>query len=162
MALGRKVKDHFQHLERSERSVNDLCSAITEGIYDACCNSRIKQHPLQRTPTHENCNSKIFAAISEANYTCYIHHLNNNSPRSEHYRGEWLTYQAKACQAESEELAQLKSKQWHHCYTNDPKKLWRMIDWKGVVTTDKSHDELPPNVIYTYFNNIFNSEKNKK
>ena len=36
-----------------------------------------------------------------------------------------------------------------------------MIDWKGVVTTDKSHDELPPNVIYTYFNNIFNSEKTR-
>ena len=159
MALGRKVKDQFQHLERSEESVNNLCTAITDGIYDVCCKSRIKQHPLQRTPTHENCNSKNFKAISEAKYMCYIYYSNNDTSRSEQYRDEWLLYQAKAWQAENDELAKLKSKQWRHCYTNDPKKLWRMIDWKGEITTDKSHDDIPPNVIHTYFNNIFNSEK---
>ena len=160
--FGKKIKERFQHVERSDESVNELCAAITEGIYDVCTNNRTKYQPLQRTPTQENCSSKNFKAISDANFMCYLHHYDNkDSIRSDHYRNEWLFYQELTWKAEREELDHLKSQQWRHYYANDPKKLWQMIDWKGEISTRKSNENLPPNVIHKYFDNIFNSEKTR-
>ena len=158
-ALGVGIKEEFQHVERSEDSINNLCATLTEGLYECCRKSKEKQDCL-RVPTQQNCTSKHYKAISDANYMSYILHLNNNdSDQSEFYRSEWLFYQDVAWKKEKEELKQLKTHQWRNCYTNDSKKLWRMIDWKGEYSNTVKNDAIPPNVIYKYFNNIFNSEK---
>ena len=48
------------------------------------------------------------------------------------------------------------SKEWFRCYKSDPKRLWKMIDWKGDITRK---DIVPPNIITSYFDKIFNSNK---
>lgn len=159
VALGNRIKNEVQLTDISEDSINDFCAALTEGLYECCKKSRVKQN-AERIPFQQNCTSKHFKAISDANYMSYILHVNNNEPiQSEFYRNEWLFYQEAAWEKEKEELKQLKTHRWRNCYMNDTKKLWRMIDWKGEYSNTVKNDSIPPNVIHKYFNDIFNSEK---
>ena len=43
---------------------------------------------------------------------------------------------------------------------NDGRKLWKAIDWKGKSINEKK-EEIPPDVIHTYFKGIFQSTKTK-
>ena len=159
-SLGDSIKEKFQHVERSEESITDLCTAVTEGLYECCRKSRSKNTPVERYPTQLNCTSKHFKAISEANHMSHLfYHNNNDFLQSEFFRKEWLFYQDVAWKKEKEELAKMKTQNWRNCYTNDTKKLWRTIDWKGEYSNTMKNDTIPPNIIYKYFNNIFNSKK---
>ena len=101
-ALGVGIKEEFQHVEHSENSINKLCTSLTEGLYECCRKSREKQESV-RVPEQQNCTSKHFKAISDANYMSYKRHIiNNDSEESEFYRSEWLLYQEVTSKKEKE------------------------------------------------------------
>ncbi len=57
---------------------------------------------------------------------------------------------------QEEEICARQNTQWR-MYSTDPKKLWKMIDYKGEV---RSGTSCPPKIIRSYFSNsIFNSPK---
>ena len=72
---------------------------------------------------------------------------------------EWLFYQGVAWQKEQEEIIKYKNEKWFIYNKHDPKKLWKLLDWKGEVKTNTS---CTPNVIHSYFEKkCFNSQKTK-
>ena len=96
-----------------------------------------KKHDEIDSPKQNNCSSKNFKAIAEVHYGQHKRLENTSPDESEYSREQWLYYQQMAMINEDEENSKFKSKKWNKVYRCDPKKLWKMIDWKGCENTEK-------------------------
>ena len=81
----------------------------------------------------------------------------DNPDLKEHHKQEWLFYQSVAWEREEEELHMNKNKKWQSC-SKDPRKFWKLLDYKGEVKIGTS--SCPPKIVKPYFEDtIFNTTK---
>ena len=152
--LGNILSAKYGDIIPTQASVNEFANDLTNGVYDCCQESKISFTPNTRAPHQQNCTSDNFKAIAEAHKYCYENVLDQQ--RSEYHKQEWLFYQTVAWEKEQEEVNATKNTKWK-MYNKEPKKLWKMIDYKGET---QSNTKCPAKVVSNYFSkNIFNSIK---
>ena len=161
--LGRNLQEETDALETKEQ-VEELNKKITDGIYEACIRNRRKE-TLSELITHENenlqnCSSKNFQAIADANAAYYTTLAENNDPRAPQAKELWLKYQEMVFMKEKEELEQNNCKKWKFLYNNKSKKMWELADWKKKDNKEKK--ELSAEVTAKFFKRIFQAEKISK
>ena len=139
---------------------NDVDTFANElGLYNACKTSQTERKKVIPAP-NTNCTSKHIHAISAAHYNLYIWKINNNAPTEEinETARTWWDYNCLALEMEKKEYNTKVNKKWAHCKKNDPRQMWKMIDWKGKSQTLPSAG-LEPTCVQNYFKDIFQSEK---
>ena len=144
---------------RDQTDIESLSNHLTQEIYNACKSSVNKKQPLIEPP-NTNCNSKNIRAISNAFFHLYNHKINSNASVDEVTIAaqQWWDYNRLAIDMEKKELNTSINKKWAHCRKNDPRKMWKMIDWKGH-SQEKPSSDIDPISINRYFTNIFQSDK---
>ena len=152
--LGDKINSTFEHAPTSEKLIESMCSDITDGIYNSCNKSRHTATPVL-PPLQQNCGSANFKAIADANLAQWKRLRNTDTHAAEHYHAEWLKYLDAAMQKEKEEMSSVEERKWKYLIKNDTRKFWKMIDWKGCP--NNKPENIPPNKVYTFFKNIFQS-----
>ena len=158
-ALGEKLQTEY-HDVRLPEDIEKLNLSITNGIYDALLKNKKKRRTVSNELSillnnHNNCDSKHFKSIAEANELCYQFHLEKrNISVAYNYRDLWLKYQELAYIKEDEEIVKSKCSQWKALNKENPKKMWELIDWKD--SSSKQKDEIiPARVIEKFFCGIF-------
>ena len=63
-----------------------------------------------------------------------------------------------ATKHEEEEYNTRVNEKWKYCAKNDPKKMWKEIDWKGK-SINRKRETLSEDTIHSYFKQIFQSPK---
>ena len=155
--LGTSTLNKYKNMHSSQERIDEFTNDITNGIYRCCLKNYIAPNNPRRVPTQKNCNANNFQAIAEAHLKRYIDLTDTNIILADHHKEEWLFYQSISWQKEQEELNRYRTERWGLIHKKDPKKLWKLLDWKGEI---KNKVSCPPNVIHSYFNdNIFNSSK---
>ena len=153
--LSSTIKRKYQNSPNNIDVINDMNSDITNGIYNACAESKCRKPTPSPYLQHENCESKNFKAIAEANLVRYQDLQSTDTIAADYYWNQWLMYADLAQFKEKEELSLTNTRRWKHLMDKDPKKLWMQIDWKGQPKTRP--EELHQEIIYTFFKNIFQS-----
>ena len=147
-------------IQNNDSINNDkLSDLVTNGIYKYCIKNKQKREiDMSKIPNSETCTSRHYKAIAEANYQCYKYHEreNGNSENCMFYRERWLLYHDIANIKENEEFNIKKNSKWYNV-KKDPKKLWKLIDWKGKVAEDEP--ELSHHEVHNFFKNIFQAPK---
>ena len=155
VALGDELATKYVNVIPSQQSIDEFANDLTNRLYDCLKKNKITSKPTNRTPQQQNCTSKNFKAIADA-HKIRFESIHNDETLAEHHRQEWLFYQSVSWEKEEEELCTAKNNKWR-LFSKDPKKLWKMIDYKGEIQSGTS---CPPKLIRSYFsNNIFNSSK---
>ena len=139
----------------TNNDVNDMCSYITEGIYDICKRNQRSKGRILEQPMQKNCDSKNFFAISEMYLFQYNRVKSNDIQKANEYKEEWWYYQEIAVAKKEEELNEYKAKSWRHLYKKDSRALWREIEWKPKTHTETQ--VIPPKVVRKFFTDIFQS-----
>ena len=153
--LGNGLIEKYNDIIPSQLLINEFTNDLTNGVYDCCQESKVLFTPTTRIPQQQNCTSDNFKAIAEAHKYRY-ENLQDDQQLSEYHKKEWLFYQTIAWEKEQEEMNVTKNTKWK-VYSKEPRKLWKMIDYKGET---QSNTSCPPKVVRNYFcNNIFNSHK---
>ena len=131
---------------------------VNDKISEACCSVKTKRDITCIPVDKKDLNSHNFRAIAEANlrmYNLYIQR-NNNLDQTAVYYKTWESTLAYAAVKEREECNTKVNISWRFTSKNDPKKLWKMIDYddKGLqsVTSTCSVRE---HLIHNYFSHIF-------
>ena len=111
---------------------------------------------------NSNCRSYHYLAIAEANFKRYHQLLLEGKAETDYliYLNTWLEAEEHAKKHKKEEMNIRINEKWNTCKITDGKKLWKAIDWKGKSVKEKV-EEIPPNVIHTYFKGIFQSAKTR-
>ena len=148
--------EKYVHIEPTQRNIDIVCNDITETIRTAGRECQIRNHQHLPVPLQENCTSANFIAIACAHQSEYNRLYNEDSERADYHRNQWLYYEELAIQSELEEDS--REKKWKEMYFKDPAALWKSIGWKK---TEKVSDNVPSNVIYNFFTEVFQSEKTK-
>ena len=150
-------------IEGGTRSNNDICTKITNIIYATCkANKKTPEHNEEVILTNQNCNSRHYVAIAEANFQRYNQMLLEGREENEYltYLNTWLEAEKQAKLNMNEEMNTRVNERWNSCKMKDGKSLWKAIDWKGKSVKEKT-EEIPANIIHTYFKAIFQSFKTK-
>ena len=150
--LGRELNED-NHAYDNLELINEMCSKITNGIYNACRKNK-KEARLEIRPIHVHCSSNNFKAIAHANYVNFVRLNELNDDNSKYYQHEWLRYHQIALEKEEEELIGKRSEEWKYLGKNDPKTLWKRIDWKGEL---RKENKISPCVVERFFKNVFKS-----
>ena len=111
---------------------------------------------------NKNCSSYHYLAIAYANFKRYHQLLLEGRDENDYgvYLNTWMEAEKLAQQHKKEEMNIKVNENWNRCKMNDGRKLWKAIDWKGKSINEKK-EEIPPDVIHTYFKGIFQSTKTK-
>ena len=143
---------------------NDILSThIANNIYESCKRSYKQRVPTNTplAPNLQNCNSKNFKAIAEANFYSYVTLANSGASVDRYltYIENWMKFEDMAKDAENNELNSQINTSWKDC-KKDGKKLWNMIDWKGKAEV-KKEEPADESETTKYFTEIFQSSKTK-
>ena len=141
------------------RNVDSFANHLSVGIYNACKASQKKEKVLIPAP-NPNCTSKNIRAICAAHFYLYTHKISCKSPTDEINDAAkmWWDYNCLAQDMERKEYNTKVNKKWANCKKNDPRQMWKMVDWKGQSQQLPSAG-LDPVSVNSYFKNIFQSEK---
>ena len=131
--LGENILNKYQNINPSKEMINKFTSELTSGLYNCCIDNYFHVDQIRREPLQQNCNSENFKAIAEAHKRRYIDLDGVNSDLAFRHKVEWLFYQGVAWQKEQEEIIKYKNEKWFIYNKHDPKKLWKLLDWKGEV-----------------------------
>ena len=159
--LGNTLQAEYRTNTLTKHEAETLNQKITDGIYQACMKNR-RRETLQELIENENenlqnCDKDNFQAMADANARYFEYLLEKSDPRAQWYKNRWLQFQEFAFMREREEHLENNSKQWKHLYSEKPKKMWELIDWKQKDQKEKN--ELPPDVIAKFFKTIFQAKK---
>ena len=162
--LGKTLQEEFTEPLDTIEKVENLNRKITDGIYEACIRNRRKEKLSEVIANSENenlrnCGSKHFQAIADANEAMFNQLNETGDPRAPQFKERWLKYQEMVFMKEREDLAMNNCTQWKHLFSNKPKKLWELMDWKKKDRTEKK--ELSPTITAQFFRKIFQAEKTK-
>ena len=146
----------FVNIEPTQRNIDIFCNDVTDSIREIGLKNQIRNHHHLPAPPQENCTSANFIAIADAHQSEYNRLYNEDSERANHHQNQWLYYEELAIQNELEE--DRPEKKWKEMYYKDPAALWKTIGWKKP---EKVNDDIPSNVIHSFFTNVFQSEKTK-
>ena len=75
------------------------------------------------------------------------------------YLIKWANYNELAKMKEDEEYNVRINEKWKHANKHDPKKLWKLIDWKDKKQHCPKDDKPSATIIDEYFRSIFQSSK---
>ena len=155
--LAMEIKQMVLH---NEQNPNELCNIITHDIYQTCKKNRRKaESETSEISFNNNCTSKNFKAIAEANYERYQQLMLEGKQEDEYiqYLTTWCEAQMMARKHEVKEFNTKTNLRWNSC-KKDGRTLWSLIDWKGK-SINYQIDEIPPETIQKYFRGIFQSPK---
>ena len=141
---------------------NEICTKITNIIYSTCkSNKKTSTTTAESTLNNQNCSSQHYFAIAQANFRRYQQLLLEGRDINEYltYLNTWVEAEKLAKEHKEEEMNTRVNKNWISC-KHDGRSLWRAIDWKGKNVKEKT-EEIPADVIQSYFRGIFQSQKNK-
>ena len=145
--LAHEISVTLSNVELDSNECHLKCHLITEGIYKSCQNNRCKfsVNNIGAIPNHENCTSKNFAAIAEANFARYEQLLLDGRDEAEYneFLERWQDAQFLAINHKKSEFNTCINTNWQRCQ-ND-KQLWEAIDWKGKSIVYQSTDISPTN-----------------
>ena len=143
---------------------NDVCTRITNVIYSTCKANRRRADEADIPPTlqNQNCTSRHYYAIAEANFNRYQQLLLEERNAEEYlpYLNTWIEAENLAKVHKEEEFNTRVNESWNHCNMKDGRSIWNAIDWKGKSVKQKK-DEIPADVIQSYFRGIFQSPKTR-
>ena len=162
-ALDLAAAELKQVIEGGTLSNNDISTRLTNIIYSVCkANKKQPGHQEETILQNQNCTSSHYIAIAEANFSRYNQMLLEGKEKEEYlaYLNTWLEAEKYAKLNRKTELNTRVNQKWNNCKVNDGKTLWKAIDWKGKSVKEKT-EEIPPNIIHTYFKGIFQSFKTK-
>ena len=164
--LGNDLQLEYGNNITLKHDVDMLNQKITDGIYQACTKNRRREKLNDllgledRSENLRNCDSDNFQAIADAN-VMYFHYLaERKDPHAQIYKDKWLHFQELAFLKDREDQSRYNSKQWKHLYSDKPKKMWELIDWKQKG--QKEMKNLSPDVIAKFFRGIFQAKKIEK
>ena len=145
-----------------EMDINDICSFVTNEIYRTCKENRTKKNDRRKVNilSNENCTSKNYHAIANANFLRYEQLLLEGKDECEYriYRDTWIEANDLANKYEDQEYNTQANETWTNNAKNDGRKLWETIDWTGK-SVKRKQEEIPPGTITRYFKSIFQSKK---
>ena len=132
--LGDNLQQEYGNNITSKEEVETLNQKITDGIYNACLKNK-RRETLEElinagSANLQNCDRENFQAIADANAWCFTELVKMKDPRAQAYKEKWLQFQELAFMKEKEEQRRNSSKQWKHLYSEKPKKMWELVDWK--------------------------------
>lgn len=144
---------------------DNLALLISEGIYSAGKNSilseeQISSNNIENITFNENCSSTNLYAIADMHYYLYTFYRDNNFPKDiiDNSMSIWWQYRQTASTYEKKEFNLHVNKRWKKCKKDNGKKLWDLVDWRGLNEMPPMK-ELNPIVIQDYFQKIFNAKK---
>ena len=159
--------NNIAHIFSERIARNDDINCITfdlnEQLYDVCCAKR-KERKNVVIPNDKRClTSSNFRAIAEANLQMYSLSIQrNDSPiQSSMFFNTWCSNVGFARIKERDEYNEKVNKSWRSLSKEDPKLLWKRINYKDEdpEAKAKQSSSLNGNVISTYFKNIFQAER---
>lgn len=159
-----KLMNQFELLandiDENTCNVDLLADKISHGIYNACVISKEENSEIHTSFTNNNLTSAHLRAIADCHFAMYMHKLNCNEPEYmiTEYANSWWHYHSLAIEQEKYEYNVNINKRWTNCYKSNTKRLWELIDWKGDTRNNSVH-EIDPDIIQSYFKNIFQSTK---
>ena len=155
--LGRKIKDWISTGE----SVHSIAVKIDDIIYEIC--ERFVKKGRRNTvipASKASCSSKNFYAIADANLKMYTRCVEDGVDDEETLR-YLLVWQENKLYAELLEAREYNVKEnvgWKSVSKKDPRKMWKMIDYKDSSLSQKRQDPISPQVIHKYFKSIFQAD----
>ena len=163
------VSEMEQAAEDIERTItenptidaNTLCKTLTKEIYRCCAENRKKNDEVATSIlNNSNCTSANYKAIAKTNFLQYQRLLTSGCIEEEYktYRDTWIEAEQLTVRYEEEEYNTRVNERWKYCAKNDPKKMWKEIDWKGK-SINRKKEMLSEYTIHSYFKQIFQSPK---
>ena len=140
--------------------IDVISNRIVDSIYKTCSNRRNKQ--LQRIPDEKkNLTSRHFQAIATANLNMYSLAIQRNDPGAMGYYDVWVTNHEYALIREKEEYNEKVNTQWKAMAKDNPKRLWKVIDYKDKAASETNDEisKISEKVIQKYFRGIFQDER---
>ena len=158
-----KVATDIERTLASNSNIDNstLCITLTNEIYRCCSQNRLKKRETATTIlNNQNCKSVNYHAIAQTNFLQYERLLAEGYTEEEYhtYRDTWIEAAQMASKLEEEEYNTATNERWRNCAKNDPKKMWKEIDWNGKSIRRKS-EKLSEYTICSYFREIFQSPK---
>ena len=138
-------------------SVDRIAVNINEAIYEICEKSITKRKIKVNIPeSRANCSSKNFHAIAEANLKMYTKCVEDSAAEDTtlSYLLAWQENKIFAETSEEKEYNIRKNATWKQVSKSDPRKMWKMIDYKNDAQKKREPTISPP-VIHKYFCSIF-------
>ena len=146
---------------RNEDSVDDIAHMINNEIYYVCKKFSSRRKPRITIPDNKaNCPSKNFMAIVEANLKMYSRCIENNAPEETtmNYLMTWRDNIAYANECEQKEYNTRRNHAWKHVAKDNPRKMWKIIDYKDEETKLKQEIKIKPQTVQHYFKGIFQAD----
>jgi hypothetical protein len=140
--------------------IDVISNRIVDSIYNTCSSRRSKQ--LKRIPDEKkNLTSRNFQAIATANLNMYSLAIQRNDPGAIDYYNAWVNNHEYALSKEKEEYNEKVNSQWKTMAKDNPKKLWKVIDYKDKAATETNDDvsKISEKAIQKYFRGIFQDER---
>ena len=133
-AMNVAAKELKELMEKETLSNNEMCARLTNVIYSSCrANKRQNVADPQPVLKNQNCTSRHYAAIAEANFKMYNQLLLEGKTETDYvgYLRTWLEADKLAKTYNKEEMNIRVNERWNSCKVNDGRSLWKAIDWKG-------------------------------
>ena len=153
--LGNNINISYKNPPTCERDINKLCTEVTDGIYEACRRNKRKRTKKVKLLINDNCNSENYKAIANINLMQYERLKEIEPNRAEHYRNEWLHFQALTLLKKEEEESTNRNEKWNKWYKHDARRLWKQIEWKPKTYIE--NESVADNVMHKFFSDIFQS-----
>ena len=149
-------------LQNDNVDTNYLSIMVNDKIYEACSTKK-KRDDITCIPVDKkDLNSHNFRAIAEANLRMYNISIqrNNNLDQTAVYYKTWESTLAYAAVKEREEYNTKVNISWRFTSKNNPKKLWKMIDYddKGLKSVTSTYS-VRENLIHNYFSDVFQAKR---
>jgi hypothetical protein len=153
-----------QKMEIGDMDSNSLAILMNDKLYEAC-NRKYKRKIKHVPEEKKHLTSHNFHAIADANLRMYTLSLQRDDDPAtcDVYYQLWEVNQAYAYIKEKEEYNVRANTSWKYTAKNDPKKLWKKIDYKDK--NNKSQNEktgIEEGVILDYFKGIYQNERLEK
>ena len=154
------VAEHISEELSSDVDIDDLACVVNEKIYKACSvkkNKKVVVIPEDK----KHLTSNNFLAIAKANLNMYVLLIQSQRmDEAEPYFQLWDNYQSYAALKEDEEFNAQVNTSWKFLAKNNPRKMWKRIDYKDVETKAPQHvRKMDENVVRNYFLKVFQSER---
>ena len=108
-----------------------------------------------------NCSSKNFQAIANANLRMYTLCVEKEAPDDQtmQYLAVWQENKLYCEASERKEYNEKENTTWKTVSKDDPRKMWKTINYKDKNSQPKSNNsDISPEIVHRYFTAIFQAE----
>ena len=146
-------------MDSGQATVDVISNALNSKIYNACAQ---KSNRLVRIPEQkEHLTSYNFRAIADANLHMYNISLHRLDPaeNSMQFFDAWVANHEYALLKEKTEYNEKVNPSWKKIAKDDPKKLWKKINYKDENNKKRKSEKIDEKTIQKYFKGIFQAPK---